>query len=966
MTNETGFSSLLPGVLIVLPLVPALLLLLIRGLALRTAVVWTGALAAAAGSIWLAAGHLSGPPLRVVFELPWLDQAVAVAGLLVSLYMLFACRGIVKREWWIPVLVVAQTVVMIVVELAGPKAECPIVVDQLSLVMALIIGIVGGLICIYALSYMEDYHHHHAEVADRKPLFFFLLFAFLSAMFGLVFSNHLGWMHFCWEVTTLCSFLLIGYSQTEEARRNAFLALGLNAIGGLSFGIAIWYQMHTGQSIELDKLTTMGTAALIPAVLIGFAGLTKSAQLPFSSWLLGAMVAPTPVSALLHSSTMVKAGVFAVMKFAPVFHGTAAGTLIALTGGVTFLVASLAAVSQSNAKLVLAYSTIANLGLVVACAGVGSPEAVWAGIMLIIFHAISKGLLFLTVGAVEHRTGSRDIEDMEGLLVTRRALGIVIIIGIVGMFLAPFGMLVAKWTCLQAFVKASPLLAVLLAFGSAPTLFFWTKWLGKVASVPGPATRVLGGLTGNEWAALGTLAVLTVGACVLFPIVSDVAIAPYLALQYAGAVVVPAGVGIMALMLGLLVLATMAFIVYPPHGRIATRYLAGANMGPAGNTFKGPLGEVTVNMRNYYLAAFFPEGKIVLVGSIISVGLMVAALAVVPRPAPAAAAETVAVEPAPAKAAPKASSKPTAVKTAPTEPTAAEGVPAEGRPVATSWLGAILFLILAPIAGGIIAGLDRIVSARMQARVGPPVLQPFYDVLKLLSKTRLLVTPFQEYYAGCFLLFAMVAGAIFFAGGDLLLCVFSLALAGVFLVLGAYAPNSPYSTIGAERELLQMMAYEPMLLVAALGCYLATGYWKVGDIYVNQVALVRVLPGVFLGLLFVLAIKLRKSPFDLSASHHAHQELVRGLTTEFSGPTLALVEVAHWYETVLLLGIVYLFFAALGPVWAAAAVIVVYGLEVLADNIFARLTWRVTVASAWIVAVVLGVANILAVPYLKP
>jgi formate hydrogenlyase subunit 4 len=276
-------------------------------------------------------------------------------------------------------------------------------------------------------------------------------------------------------------------------------------------------------------------------------------------------------------------------------------------------------------------------------------------------------------------------------------------------------------------------------------------------------------------------------------------------------------------------------------------------------------------------------------------------------------------------------------------------------------VGAAAFVVLAPVAGGLVAGLDRIVSARMQSRVGPPVLQPFWDVLKLLSKRRLLVTPFQEYYAGCFLLFAIVAGAIFFGGGDFLLTLFALALAGVFLVLGAYAPNSPYSTIGAERELLQMMSYEPMLLIVAMGCFMVTRSFRVSDIYGYGRPLVRELPGVFLGLVFVLTIKLRKSPFDLSASHHAHQELVRGLTTEFSGPTLALVEVAHWYETVLMLGIVYLFLAGLGPAWALLGVAAVYGAEIWADNVFARLTWRLTVASAWIVTAAAGATNLMAV-----
>jgi ech hydrogenase subunit A len=146
--------------------------------------------------------------------------------------------------------------------------------------------------------------------------------------------------------------------------------------------------MHT---LALNEMVSSGSGVvLIPVVLICIAGLAKSAQMPFSSWLLGAMVAPTPVSALLHSSTMVKAGVFILIKFAPVLTGTAAGYFIALLGGVTFLTTSLVAVTQSNAKRVLAYSTIANLGLIVMCAAIGTKETVWAAILLTIFHAVAK------------------------------------------------------------------------------------------------------------------------------------------------------------------------------------------------------------------------------------------------------------------------------------------------------------------------------------------------------------------------------------------------------------------------------------------------------------------------------------------------------------------------------------------------------------------------------------------------
>lgn len=273
------------------------------------------------------------------------------------------------------------------------------------------------------------------------------------------------------------------------------------------------------------------------------------------------------------------------------------------------------------------------------------------------------------------------------------------------------------------------------------------------------------------------------------------------------------------------------------------------------------------------------------------------------------------------------------------------------------------YLLLAPIAGCLLAGIDRILTARFQSRVGPPLLQPLYDVLKLWGKKKIVVTDMQNFYVLCFFIFTVAAGALFFAGGDLLLVIFTLTVGAVFFILGAYSVNSPYSTIGAERELLQMFAYEPMLLIAAMGMYMITKSFHVDDIVNYHGPLVKYLPGIFFGFLYIITIKLRKSPFDLSASHHAHQELVRGITTEFSGPSLALVEIAHWYENIMLLGFVYLFFAW-NPVIGIAAVIITYAFEVLLDNAYARLTWQFTVKWSWIVAIVFGVVNIGAVYFL--
>jgi formate hydrogenlyase subunit 4 len=246
----------------------------------------------------------------------------------------------------------------------------------------------------------------------------------------------------------------------------------------------------------------------------------------------------------------------------------------------------------------------------------------------------------------------------------------------------------------------------------------------------------------------------------------------------------------------------------------------------------------------------------------------------------------------------------------------------------------------------------------MQSRFGPPLLQPLYVVLKLWQKENIVVRRSQNLYIFFFLFLIIFTGALFFAGSDLLLVIFALTLAAIFFVLGAYKASSPYSFIGAERELIQMMAYEPMILLTAIGMYMVTQTFYVHEIANHPRLLVLSLPGVFFGFLYTLEIKFRKSPFDLSCSHHAHQELVRGITTEFSGRAMAMIEIAHWYENIFLLGWIYLFFASL-PIVGIAVSLAAFLAIILVDNVFARLKWQTAIKSAWAVAIVLGFGNIL-------
>lgn len=182
----------------------------------------------------------------------------------------------------------------------------------------------------------------------------------------------------------------------------------INLGGGVAFAAGIIFIGIYYNTLELSVVTSMKqeAAMMIPVFFLSLAALTKSAQLPFSSWLLGAMVAPTPSSALLHSATMVKAGVYLILRLAPLLGANPVGRTVTFVGGITFLACSLMAISQSDAKKILAYSTLANLGLIVICASIGTQESLWAAILLIIFHAVSKSLLLYQLVPSSIRSGT--------------------------------------------------------------------------------------------------------------------------------------------------------------------------------------------------------------------------------------------------------------------------------------------------------------------------------------------------------------------------------------------------------------------------------------------------------------------------------------------------------------------------------------------------------------------------------
>jgi len=272
-------------------------------------------------------------------------------------------------------------------------------------------------------------------------------------------------------------------------------------------------------------------------------------------------------------------------------------------------------------------------------------------------------------------------------------------------------------------------------------------------------------------------------------------------------------------------------------------------------------------------------------------------------------------------------------------------------------LAVLAAIFVSPIIGGLVAGLDRRVTARLQGRYGPPILQPFYDVFKLLGKEKMVVNYWQIFCAYMYLVADVLTVILLALQSDLLLIFFVLAVGGVFLVIGALAAESPYSQIGAQRELIQMLTYEPLLILVFVGIYLEAGSFKISEIVANyHQPLLFSLPLLFIVMGYALVIKLKKSPFDIATSHHAHQELVKGVLTEYSGPYLAIIEISHWYETVFLLGLCALFWHT-NYIWMAVLLVATYFGEVLVDNVCARLTWRWMLPHAWTGGLIMSFAN---------
>jgi len=383
-------------------------------------------------------------------SLPYYMDTPKIVNFLIVIYDFallgyFLYQGIKHKNNLISVFAIVQLFLLIIVLLiVNHSNTANIYVDKITAMFYLIVAIIGVPIAIFATKYME-----YGE--KGKHTFVAIVVWFLGVMNFAVSANNIEWFFALFETTTLASFLMIRFRGDKEAVNNANLALWMNQIGGIAILISLIILIkENGVYHFTDLLENHATAISLAALgFLSLSALIKGAQMPFHKWLLGAMIAPTPVSAILHSATMVKIAPYLLLRLSPVIQNTLLAKLLIITTGYVFVVAAVIALTQENFKKILAYSTISLLGLMMLAAVVGTPVAITASIVLIIFHAFAKGFLFVEAGVLEKVFNVKYIKDMRRLIERAPLTLMFIFFGFLNMTFIPFGTFIGKWIMIE-------------------------------------------------------------------------------------------------------------------------------------------------------------------------------------------------------------------------------------------------------------------------------------------------------------------------------------------------------------------------------------------------------------------------------------------------------------------------------------------------------------------------------------
>jgi ech hydrogenase subunit A len=358
----------------------------------------------------------------------------------------FLHQGVKYKDKLIAIFAIIQLLLFVIfLQFSTGSLSNDIIVDKVSLVMLLVVNIVGGIIILYSLQYIQS-----EDFKDcKKNLFISILFFFLGVMNLVVTTNNIEIFFLGFELTTLCSYILIRYRQDPIAIENAKRALWMNQIGGVAILLTLISGVYYYDAIYFDKLlAVVDDNFLVPISLLIIAAFVKGASIPFDKWLLGAMVAPTPVSAILHSATMVKIAPYLILKIAPSFSPLLA-IIVVLFGSFIFLSGSLLALGKDYFKEILGYSTIALLGFMMAMAAINTPTSINIALIVIVFHAISKALLFLQAGILEKIYHLKYLQDINYLASQSPFVVACILIGFASLTLPPFGVFIGKFASIE-------------------------------------------------------------------------------------------------------------------------------------------------------------------------------------------------------------------------------------------------------------------------------------------------------------------------------------------------------------------------------------------------------------------------------------------------------------------------------------------------------------------------------------
>lgn len=462
----------------------------------------------------------------------YVNDLVAAADAVLAFYFLWV--GIRRRHVLIWIASVIQLGALAwLLSHRGHTDGYQLMTDRLSMFMFVLVNMISGIIAIFATRYIS------AEGCSefRKRYFLALLYCFTAIMNLLVSSNDLEYFFLFFELTTLCSFLFIGFRRDKESSPNALTALWMNQVGGLAVLAALFFIGQGGKaeasfSSLLDSKDTNGL--LLPVALLAVAAMVKGAQLPFSRWLLGAMVAPAPVSALLHSSTMVKIAPFIILRLSPLIKDTPVSAVIMVFTGFVFVASAVQALSQVSFKRILAHSTIALLAVMMMMASVGTGPAIIASLILVFFHGLSKCLLFLNAGVMEQLFHVKQTTEMDRIAETGPFTSLMVLTGFLSLLLPPFGVFTGKWLSMETLGTASAmqqvpavLALVSLAAGGAVLCLLYFKVMGLFIARSGREDRVRFERTGAVFSGtILALALLLVAGMLLLPVLVPGYLAP--------------------------------------------------------------------------------------------------------------------------------------------------------------------------------------------------------------------------------------------------------------------------------------------------------------------------------------------------------------------------------------------------------------------------------------------------------